>query len=179
MDFAEYLLKRAIVVGVVILAVTLGGVAALKRWGPAGVIPSSAPAAPGAAVPSPMGVRLTIDFGDGFSKTYERLAAGEGATVLGVLIAAQGGGGARALAVDATGAGATGFVRGIDGVMNATDSKYWQFRVNGVLGSVGAGVAAVKPGDSVTWTFGPYEASPTAGPKAGTEDERANPAPRK
>ena len=159
MNFAEFLVRRAIVIAVVLLIVTVGGVTLLKR-----LLPAPTPPLPAALAPAAAEVTLTIDFGDGFSKTYRDLPTPPDATVVSVLQAAAESTRPHALTVDLTGSGETAFIRGFDGVGNqgsGPTGRYWQFLVNGALGSRGAGVTPIKPGDAITWTLAAYAPSPT------------------
>lgn len=44
-------------------------------------------------------------------------------------------------------------VQGINGVVNGTDDKYWQYWVDGILGEVAANKKLLKAGDKVEWKF--------------------------
>lgn len=45
-------------------------------------------------------------------------------------------------------------VVGIHGMMNGTNKKYWQYKVNGVMPQIGADQFKLKNGDSIEWFFG-------------------------
>lgn len=159
MDFAEFLVRRAIVFAVILLALTLGGVALLKRFLPP---PTATPALP---APTTSTASLTIDFGDGFSKTYRDLPAPPGSTVLSLLQRAADPARPHSLTVDITGSGELAFIRGFDGVGHqgaGPEGRYWQFLVNGTLGARGAGATPVNPGDTITWILDRYQPSPPA-----------------
>lgn len=121
-------------------------------------------AQPGGATPAaepskvPASVRLTIDYSDGFQKVYTRLPWAEGMTVMDALEAAKGH--PRGISFDASGAGATAFVKKIDDVANqgATgEKKNWLYSVNAQFADKSAGVWALKAGDEIVWHFGPYD----------------------
>jgi hypothetical protein len=169
MDFAEYLLKRAILVGVVLLVATIALVTVLKRFGPAAG-PGRGPlgGGPPAVAPAASGVELMVDFGDGFSKRFVGLPAREAETVLSVLQSAGEAGRRGRLEIDVTGSGEMAFVRSIDGVNNqggAAGARNWQFWVNGERGRVGAGVAPVRPGDRIEWVLATDASDRAQGPK--------------
>lgn len=46
-------------------------------------------------------------------------------------------------------------VEGMHGWENGTGGKYWQYKINGVMPQVGAGVYKLKDGDMIEWYFGP------------------------
>lgn len=162
MDFAEFLVRRAIVFAIILLALTLGGVALLKRLLPP---PTATPTV--LSTPTNSTAALTIDFGDGFSKTYRDLPAPPGSTVLSLLQRAADPARPHALTVDITGSGELAFIRGFDGVGHqgsGPEGRYWQFLINGTLGARGAGATPVNPGDAITWILDRYQPSPPADP---------------
>lgn len=56
------------------------------------------------------------------------------------------------------GNGETAFVVSIGGIANENSAgDNWVYRVNDELGNVGSGVAQLKKGDRITWSFGKYE----------------------
>jgi len=44
-------------------------------------------------------------------------------------------------------------VEGIGAHKNGTDTKYWQYKVNGVMPQIGADQYTLKSGDSIEWFF--------------------------
>lgn len=152
------------------LAIVLGFVLALFRSQP--VVPAPTPATPAsvpAASPSPTQslsllqaktIALTIQGPQGTTTT--RVAAAEEATVADVLRRAEAEHGLKLEIKDFGGALGI-FVEGINGVR--TDSAKglsWTLSVNGTLSPLGASSARVRPGDTVTWAYGPEPHEPTA-----------------
>lgn len=44
-------------------------------------------------------------------------------------------------------------VTGIGTLKNATDKRYWQYKVNGIMPQIGADQYKLKAGDSIEWFF--------------------------
>ena len=50
------------------------------------------------------------------------------------------------------------FLESLDGTPNeGADGLNWQFEVNGVYATRGAGATTLAPGDRVLWKLAPYE----------------------
>ena len=45
------------------------------------------------------------------------------------------------------------FIESIGGVQNGAEGRYWQYYVNGILGSVAADKKSLKKGDMIEWRF--------------------------
>lgn len=127
----------------------------------AAIDPSAHAAAspPVSSTPAVGTLRLCIDFGDGFEKHFTALPASQGMTVADALNSARAH--PRGIAFESTGSGSTLFIKSIDGQKNQSGASgnYWQFSINGVYGKRSAGIAPAAPGDTIRWTFGPYDAS--------------------
>ncbi|TFF92245.1 DUF4430 domain-containing protein [Candidatus Thorarchaeota archaeon] len=92
-------------------------------------------------------VSLLLDFGNGTVNTYEGLY---GTTVLNVTESV--------VDVEIRWYGDLAFVTSIAGVGNNPDlGLWWQYWVNGDLGSVAANQYSLQDGDTVEWRFGPTE----------------------
>lgn len=96
-------------------------------------------------------VSLMLDFGDGRVRTFHAVAWQEGMTVADVLHAGADTQGFTIGSKDFGGSLGI-FVETIDGVGGGTD-RWWQYWVNNVYGTVGAGNQQVMPGDVVEWKF--------------------------
>jgi hypothetical protein len=102
-------------------------------------------------------VRLVIDYGDGVEKHFTHLAWREGATVFGIIQAATKH--PRGIEVKSRGKGATLLITEIDGLAGeaaGAGSRNWIYRINGQIGVRSAGIAPVKAGDTVLWSFEAY-----------------------
>lgn len=95
-------------------------------------------------------VNLKLDFGNGTSISYDNL---EGSTVLNVTESV--------VAVEYEWYGDLVFVTSIANVSNDADQGlWWQYWVNGEVGSVAANQYTVEDGDLIEWRLGPTEAPP-------------------
>ena len=115
---------------------------------------------------------LLIQFGDDRPEKQFELSCPEGGTVMDLLQSAAAD---RRIELDATGRGATAFVRAIDGVANQGGSRHnWVYYRNDQLGDRGAGVCPVQQGDRIRWTFGTYPSpeTPNQSPASNRDDER-------
>jgi Domain of unknown function (DUF4430) len=97
-------------------------------------------------------VRLTIDYGDGVQKSFAALAWKDKLTVFDALqLAAEH---PRGIRVSHTGSGETTFITAIDDLANeGQGASNWRYTVNDKPARYSAGVAELKPGDSVVWRF--------------------------
>ena len=106
------------------------------------------------AVAQSASLRLTIDYGDGVSKTITDLPWSKGSTVLDVMNAAT----ARphGITFRYTGTAGFSFMQQIDDVPNqggGTGKKNWQLWVNTTYADRGFGVYEVQSSDVVLWRF--------------------------
>jgi hypothetical protein len=102
-------------------------------------------------------VRLVVDYGDGVQKHFTQLQWREGMTVFDVMQAAMRH--RRGVRVKYRGKGATLLVTEIDEQKSeaaGAGSRNWIYRINGQLGERSAGIAPVKAGDTVLWSFETY-----------------------
>lgn len=98
-------------------------------------------------------VRLTIDYGDGVQKSFVALAWHDKMTVFDALQAAEKH--SRGIRVAHTGSGETTFITAIDDLANeGQDARNWRYIINDKPARYSAGVAELKPGDSIVWRFG-------------------------
>lgn len=95
-------------------------------------------------------VSLSIDFGNGTLSAYDNL---QGSTVLNVTESV--------VAVEYEWYGDLVFVTSIANVSNDADQGlWWQYWVNGEIGSVAANQYTVEKGDLIEWRLGPTEVPP-------------------
>lgn len=176
LDFAEWFLKRVLIGAVALLAIVLAIVWGVRTFGPTGPAAGVGSGASSAETRA-AGVMLVIEHASNVRLTYPSLAVAEGATVMDVLKAAENSP-SRSLRVESSGSGQTAFVKAIDGVSNETgrDGRYWQFSVNGRYSQTGAGVTTVRPGDTVTFSFGAY-VNPDAAASPGPPSDESGGAP--
>lgn len=156
LDAAERFLGWALIFGVVILAVTIGGGVWLSRRASNSSPDPSAPTTPASNT-----IALVIDFGDGSQRTYPALAFKPGMSAVSALQDAAAH--TRALPIEISGSGETAFVSAIDGLKNegaGDKARNWQFFVNSDFGRRGAGATMLSPGDRVTWVFAVWQENP-------------------
>ena len=116
---------------------------------------------------------LLIQFGDDRPDKSLELPCSDGSTVFDLLRSAEAD---EKIELDATGEGATAFVRAIDGVANRGGKGHnWVYYRNDQLGDRSCGVCPVKPGDRIRWTFGAYQ--PPTGSENPTDRPSGQPAP--
>ena len=97
-------------------------------------------------------VRLTVDYGDGATKTFTALAWKDKMTVFDALRAAEKH--QRGIRVSHTGMGETIFITAIDDCENeGAGERNWRYTVNDQPARYSAGVAELKAGDTVVWRF--------------------------
>jgi hypothetical protein len=99
-------------------------------------------------------VRLTVDYGDGVSKTINGLAWAKGYTVLDVMKEAT----ARphGISFSFTGAGDAAALTKIDDVASeggGAGKKNWQYWVNGAYGDRSFATLALQARDDIVWRF--------------------------
>ena len=103
-------------------------------------------------------IQLEIDYGDGVRKRLTALPWRAGMTVADAmeLAAAH----QRGIRYNQEGIGANALLRSIDDLNNeggGPSSRNWIYRVNGVRGDRSYAVCELQPGDTVLWSFEPYE----------------------
>lgn len=162
-DAAERVLGRALVFGLVVLAIGIGIGVWLSPRKSAAPSPNSTPALAAAGTPAPAATTVTvlIDFGDGSQRRFSELAFTPGMSAVDAILAAQAH--PRGPAVESTGSGETAFVTAVDGVRNeggGEKARNWQFFVNDDFGRRGAGATILKPGDRVAWAFAVWQENP-------------------
>lgn len=96
-------------------------------------------------------VRLVIDYGDGVEKHFTRLTVTGQVTCLELMQQAKKH--KRGISFKHQGKGATALLLEIDGVKNEGNGKNWVFRINDQLGDRSFGIATVKAGDTLKWSF--------------------------
>src|SRR5262249_29412090 len=99
-------------------------------------------------------VRLTVDYGDGVTKTVNDLAWSKGNTVLDAMKAAT----ARShgISFSYTGSGTSAVLTKIDDVQNqggGAGKKNWQYWVNGTYGDRSFATFELQAQDEVVWRF--------------------------
>lgn len=99
-------------------------------------------------------IRLTIDYGDGVSKTIDHLAWAKGYTVLDAMKEAT----ARphGISFSFTGSGGSAMLTKIDDVANeggGAGKKDWHYLVNGAYGDRSFATFALQAHDDVVWRF--------------------------
>lgn len=121
------------------------------------VLPFASPAAQ-AAQPATAAqqqtIKIVVDFSDGVEWHFTAIPWAEGMTVMEALEAAPKG--PRGLSYKSKGSGETAFVTEIAEVASEGGTgrkRNWIYKVNGELAQRGAGVVAIKPGDTVKWTY--------------------------
>jgi hypothetical protein len=98
-------------------------------------------------------VRLTIDYGDGVQKSFTTIPWKDKLTVFGALQAAAIH--PRSIKFSYTGSGETIFITAIDDATNeGAGGSNWRYTVNEKPARYSAGIAELKPGDTVLWKFG-------------------------
>lgn len=153
MDFIESMLLKAMLFGVIVLALVLG-----TAWYFGGLTRPAPP--PSTAAQSASPVSLVVDFGDGAQMRFLNLAYSPQMTVLDVLKAAKSH--PRALQFTTRGEGPMTLLVSVAGVENAgKDGGNWQFWINQAYGTTSIAVAAIQPGDRVTLGFAKYESLKT------------------
>ena len=135
---------RHFIPGVVVVAGILA-----TGWSASSSVANAAPAADDAHAV------VEIDYGDGSQRRYTGLRVDAASTVQSLLDAVARH--PRGVKYQSRGSGATAFLYELDGVKNQGRNKNWVYRVNGKLGATSFGVAKVKAGDIVRWTYGAYE----------------------
>ena len=155
LDAAEWFLKRALIAGVILLAIGLTiGLAATRWLAPAPIFP--------APVAAPSGsISLRIDLPGDCRLSYTALSCSSGATVLDALNAAAAH--AHPLHFEFQGSGDTAFLTRIESVANQAggpSSRNWQFWLNDRIGTTGIGATILHPSDRITWVFEPYLENP-------------------
>ncbi len=99
-------------------------------------------------------VAVSIGFGNRRAAKQFTVPYSDESTVLSILDRAQSNGD---LSIDYRGSGESAFVTSIDGIENqGADGDNWVYRVNGKLADRSCGIFAIKPGDEIAWTLGPY-----------------------
>lgn len=109
--------------------------------------------------PNAQPVTLVIEQGED-TRTFADIPWSPGMTVLQVMDAAEDN--EVGLAFDYTGRGETAILSAIDGVENqgaGRDAKNWLYWVEGRFATKSFAVAEVRPGETVTWRFAPYDAA--------------------
>ena len=103
----------------------------------------------------PKSVTLTIQFDKEKKKVIKEIPFKEKMTVMDVMVYSKE---KKKITFVHSGKGELAFLKSIDGVKNkGARGDNWIFRVNGKLGKTSFGIAKLKPGDKVTWTFGKYK----------------------
>lgn len=152
------------------LAIVLGFVLALFRTQPpaatptpttaATLSPTSASTPESPAAKQPEAITLIVR-GPSGTATY-RVTGLQETTVADVLHRAEAEHGLRVGTKDFGGTLGI-FVEEINGTRtDQARGLYWTLSVNGTLSPLGASLARVRPGDTVTWTYGPEPHEPTA-----------------
>ena len=101
-------------------------------------------------------VQLSIDFGDGFTKSYEGLAWKAGDTVKNVLDRATKH--PHPLSYTMRGKGETAFLMALDGRTNqGAGKRNWMFSVDGTLAKQSFATTEVAGGAHVLWHFRPFK----------------------
>jgi hypothetical protein len=103
-------------------------------------------------------VSLSIDYGDGQTRSFKAIKWREGMTVLNMLESAAKQ--TPGVQYEIGGSGELTILNSIDGVENqggGDGAKNWIFTVNGRLGDKSCAVARVEPSDAVLWKFDLYE----------------------
>jgi hypothetical protein len=100
-------------------------------------------------------ISLTVDYGDGVSKSFAKIPWKEKQTVWDVLQAAVKH--PRGIKLMHRGSGATTLVTQIDDLANEGRGKNWLFEVNGKLGEKSCAVVELAAGDAVLWRFAEYQ----------------------
>lgn len=97
-------------------------------------------------------VKLTIDYGDGVQKTFVSLEWKEKLTVFAALQTAAKH--PRGIKVEHSGSGDTTFIKAIDDAANeGQGGRNWKYSINGAGAQVSAGVAELKAGDQILWSY--------------------------
>ena len=99
-------------------------------------------------------VRLTVDYGDGVSKTINGLGWAKGYTVLDVMKEATGR--PHGISFSFTGTGDAAMLTKIDDVASeggGAGKKNWQYWVNGAYGDRSFATFALQAQDDVVWRF--------------------------
>lgn len=110
-----------------------------------------------------LALTLVVDYGDGVEKRWTALRWKEGMTVADALRQADAMPDPRGLTLRSRGSGERFFVEALDGLANeggASGSRNWVYSINDVKGGVGAGVAPVRGGDTISWRFTTYQPEP-------------------
>ena len=143
-----------------LLVIVLVLAAGLSRWGPAKTASeqSTAPTSPWTPTIEPQGeaVGLTIDFGNGAIRQFEKLPWREGLTVEQLMREAvkyRPG-----IKFSQQGEGETGFLDSLDGLKNqGASGRNWMYEVNDQLAEISFCLHVLQPGDRVLWKLAPYE----------------------
>lgn len=159
LDGLERALLRVILVALLLLAGLLGfawwhahhQVAATA----AATTPGAGPAAPNATT-----ISVLVDFGDGSQRVLQGLAASTGMTVQDAMALARSH--PRPILSEVSGSGERAILTSIDSTTSERTraGRCWQYWINDRYGTVSVGVAALQPGDRVSWAFRPYESDP-------------------
>lgn len=139
------MIRRLLAVLALLVVAALGMHAVGEPQGSAAAPPSTAAAKP---------IRLSIDYRDGVIKTFTAIEHRAGLTVYDALQAAAKH--PRGIKLETKGSGETAFVIAIDDLKNeggGSDTRNWQFRINGERGKRGSGVTELAAGDEVLWSF--------------------------
>ena len=105
----------------------------------------------------PISWSLTIDFGEGKTKEFAKLAGHDGMTVLAAMQAASKDQQGFKFATVGDRTGKSAFIDHIEGVKNegaGAEAKNWTYELNGQRAQLGAGSQKLKDGDVVLWKFG-------------------------
>lgn len=98
---------------------------------------------------------LTIDYGDGVQKLFNRIPWKAGMTVLDVMNLASKH--RRGIRFKYRGSGSTAFLTQLDDLANQGRERNWIYRVNGKLGDRSFAIFKLQAKDSVLWRFGKYQ----------------------
>ncbi|MEQ8208858.1 MAG: DUF4430 domain-containing protein [Lacipirellulaceae bacterium] len=97
-------------------------------------------------------VKLTIDFGNGATRSFEKLPWNEGMTVADLMQAAKEF--RPGIRYEAKGEGKTAFLDSLEGVAGGgVNERNWLYRVNGEHAKKSYGVFELQPGDEVLWIY--------------------------
>jgi len=97
-------------------------------------------------------VKLSIDFGNGAQRTFERLPWQESMTVADLMILAHDF--CPGIQFEAQGEGKMAFLDSLEGVANGgADQRNWLYRVNGKHAHVSYAVYTLQAGDEVLWIY--------------------------
>lgn len=100
-------------------------------------------------------VSLTIDYGDGVQKTFNRIEWKAEMTIGDALDAAQKH--ARGIKYVKRGSGSATLLTQIDDLKNGENERYWIYRVGDAKGDRSYALVTLKAGDAVLWKFDTYK----------------------